>query len=225
LTILPSMHEGPRIDAVRRLVPVTQVASNPQVLVAHPSLPAPTLAELISFAAARPGKLDYAAGVHGGLPHMCVELLLDMTGLKLVHVPYKSGNAGLADVLAGNVPLMMTSMVSVLPHVRSGRLRAYGVTSAKRSGSLPEVPTIAEAGVPGYEATQWYGILAPPDTPREIVKRLHAELLRVLGEPELQKRFAAEGASVVWSDSPEAFAALIRSDEAKWAKLAAITKR
>jgi tripartite-type tricarboxylate transporter receptor subunit TctC len=112
-----------------------------------------------------------------------------------VHIPYKSGNAGLADVLAGNVPLMMASVVSVLPHVRSGRLRAYGVTSAKRSASLPEVPTIAEAGVPGYEATQWYGILAPSRTSHEIVIRLHAEL------------------------------ALIRGDEAKWAKLAAITKR
>jgi tripartite-type tricarboxylate transporter receptor subunit TctC len=220
MAIIPSLHKDIRLEVVRGLVPITQVASNPQVLVAHPSLPAPTLKQLIALARERPGKLDYVAGVYGGNPHMCMELLLSMTGLKIVHVPYRSGNAGLADVLAGQVPLMMTGTTTALAHVRSGRLRAYGVTTAQRSASLPEVPTLAEAGVPGYEATQWFGILAPAATPRDIVARLHADLLRVLKDPEIQRRFAAEGSNAVWSDSPEDFAAVIRADEAKWAKVA-----
>jgi tripartite-type tricarboxylate transporter receptor subunit TctC len=220
MTIIPSMQKGARADLVRSLLPITQLASNPQVLVAHPSLPAPTLERLIAFAKEQPGKLDYAAGSPGGNPHMCMELLLGMTGMKLVHVPYKSGNAGLADVLAGQVPLMMAGTPTVLPHIKSGRLRAYGVTTAQRSSSLPQVPTIAEAGVPGYEANQWFGVLAPAGTPRDIVARLHRDLLHVLKDGELQKRFAAEGSEVVWSNSPEEFAALIRADEAKWAKVA-----
>jgi tripartite-type tricarboxylate transporter receptor subunit TctC len=220
MAILPSMNRKVRMDVLRGLAPVTLVASNPQILVAHTSLPAPTLKQLIALAKAHPGKLDYASGGYGGNPHMCMELFLSMTKLKIVYVPYKSGNAGLMDVVAGQVPIMMASILSALPHVRSGRLRAYGVTTAQRFSSVPEIPTIAEAGVPGYEATQWFGVLAPMGTPREIVSRVHSELTRAVKEPDVRKRFVADGSDTVWSNTPEEFGAYIRADEAKWARVA-----
>ena len=220
MAILPSMNRKVRLDVIRGLAPVSLVASNPQILVAHPSLPAPTLKQLIALAKAQPGKLDYASGGYGGNPHMCMELFLSMTKLKIVYVPYKSGNAGLVDVLAGQVPIMMASVLSALPHVRNGRLRAYGVTTAQRFSSVPDIPTIAEAGVPGYEATQWFGVLAPAGTAREIIARLHAELVKTVREPDVRKRFVADGSDTVSSASPEEFAAYIKTDEAKWAKVA-----
>ena len=220
LAILPSMRKNPRLDVLKGVAPITLLASNPQILVSHASLPAQDLKQLIAFARARPGKLDYAAGGYGGNPHMCMELLLSMTGLKIEYVPYKGGMAGISDVLAGQVPLMMAGGLSALPHIRSGRLRAYGVTTATRSAAMPEIPTIAEAGVPGYEATQWFGLLAPVGMSRDIVNRLHGEVLRVLKEPETRKRFVLDGSDAVWSNSPEEFAAYILADEAKWAKVA-----
>ena len=219
LAILPSMRKNVRMDVIRGITPITLVASNPQILVSHASVPTQNLKQLIAFARARPGKLDYASGGYGGNPHMCMELFLSMTGLKIVYVPYKSGMAGISDVLAGQVPLMMAGGLSALPHIRSGRLRAYGVTTAERSSSMPDIPTIAEAGVPGYEATQWFGVLAPTGTSRDIINRLHGDILRTLKDPEMKRRFASDGSDVVWSNSPEDFAAYIRTDEAKWAKV------
>jgi len=219
MAILPSMKKNLRMDVIRGFAPITLVASNPQVLVSHTSLPVKTLKQLIAFAQARPGKLDYASGGYGGNPHMCMELFLSMTGLKITYVPYKSGNAGLTDVIAGQVPIMMAGMLSAMPHVRNGRLRAYGVTTAQRFASVPDIPTIAEAGVPGYEATQWFGILAPVGTPRDIIARLHGDVGRALKEPEVRKRFVADGSDTATSASPEEFAAYIRADEAKWAKV------
>ena len=219
LAILPSMRKNVRMDVIRGITPITLVASNPQILVSHASVPTQNLKQLMAFARARPGKLDYASGGYGGNPHMCMELFLSMTGLKIVYVPYKSGMAGISDVLAGQVPLMMAGGLSALPHVRSGRLRAYGVTTAERSSSMPDIPTIAEAGVPGYEATQWFGVLAPTGTSRDIINRLHGDILRALKDPEMKRRFASDGSDVVWSNSPEDFAAYIRTDEAKWAKV------
>jgi tripartite-type tricarboxylate transporter receptor subunit TctC len=220
MAILPSMNKRARMDVIRGFAPITLVASNPQILVSHPSLPAPTLKHLIALAKAQPGKLDYASGGYGGNPHMCMELFLSMAKLKIVYVPYKSGNAGLVDVLAGQVPIMMASILSALPHVRNGRMRAYGVTTAQRFSSVPDIPTIAEAGVPGYEATQWFGVLAPAGTPRDIVTRLHGELSRAVKEPDVRKRFVADGSDTISSASPEEFAAYIKADEAKWAKVA-----
>jgi tripartite-type tricarboxylate transporter receptor subunit TctC len=219
MAILPSMRRNLRMDVIRGFTPITLVASNPQMLVSHPSLPVKTLKQLIAFARARPGTLDYASGGYGGNPHMCMELLLSMTGLKITYVPYKSGNAGLTDVLGGQVPIMMASVLSALPHVRNARLRAYGVTTAQRFSSVPDIPTIAEAGVPGYDATQWFGILAPAGTPRDIIARLHGDVGRALKDPEVRKRFVADGSDTVASGSPEEFAAYIRADEAKWAKV------
>jgi len=219
MAILPSMKKNLRMDVIRGFAPISLVASNPQILVSHPSLPVTTLKQLIALAKARPGKLDYASGGYGGNPHMCMELFLSMAGVKITYVPYKSGNAGLTDVIAGQVPVMMAGVLSAMPHVRNGRLRAYGVTTAQRFASLPDIPTIAEAGVPGYEATQWFGVLAPAGTPRDIIARLHGEVSRALKEPEVRKRFVADGSDTAISGSPEEFAAYIRADEAKWAKV------
>lgn len=219
MTILPSMSKSVRMDVIRGVTPITIAVSLPQILVSHPSLPAVTLKQLIAFARTRPGQLDYAAGSYGGHPHLCMELLIHMAGLKIIYVPYKSGNAGVVDVLAGHVPLMMSSVLTALPHVRNEKLRAYGVTTARRASGVPDVPTIAEAGVPGYEAAQWFGFFAPAGTPRDIIGRLHGDLMRVLKDPEVRKRFVADGAETAWSNSPEDFGALIRAEEAKWAKL------
>ncbi len=220
MAILPTMKKDVRMDVLRGLAPVSLVSSNPQLLISHITLPPQNLKQLMALARSQPGKLDYAAGGYGGNPHMCMELFLSMARLKMVYVPYKSGNAGLTDVLAGQVPVMMASILSALPQVRAGRLRAYGVTTAIRAAAAPEIPSIAEAGVPGYEATQWFGILVPAGTPPDIINRLHSDLLRALKDPEVKKRFTSDGADAVGSSSPEQFAAYIRADEAKWAKVA-----
>jgi tripartite-type tricarboxylate transporter receptor subunit TctC len=223
MAILPSMRKNVRLDVLKGLTPITLLASNPQILVSHASLPTQNLKQLIAFARARPGKLDYASGGYGGNPHMCMELFLSMTGLKIVYVPYKSGMAGISDVLAGQVPLMMAGGLTALPHIRSGRLRAYGVTTAVRSSTMPDIPTIAEAGVPGYEATQWFGLLAPTGTPRDIINRLHGDVVLVLKEPDVRKRFALDGSDAAWSKSPEEFGAYIRADEERWARVVKAT--
>ena len=219
MAILPSMRKNPRLDLIYNLAPITLVSSNPQLLVSHPSLPTKDLKQLIAFARANPGKLDFAAGGYGGNPHMCMELLLHMTRTKMTYVPYKSGNAGLVDVVAGQVPVMMAAMLTGLPHVRSGRLRVYGVTTAKRAAAAADIPTIAEAGVPGYDATQWFGILAPKGTPADIVNRLHAEIVGTVQEPAVSKQFSRDGSEAVWSRSPADFAAFIKADEDKWARV------
>ena len=220
MAILPTMRKNVRMDVIRGLAPISLVASNPQVLVSHPSLPSKNLKQLIALAKTQPGKLDYASGGYGGNPHMCMELFLSLSGLKITYVPYKSGNAGLVDVLAGQVPIMMASVLSALPHVRSARLRAYGVTTAQRFPSVADIPTIAEAGVPGYEATQWFGVLAPAGTPRDILARLHGDVVRAVKDPDVRKRFVADGSDIAVSGSPEEFGAYIRADEAKWARVA-----
>ena len=219
LSIYPAVNRKMRVDPVRDLAPLSLVLVLPQILVSHPSLPTQNLKELIAFIRARPGKLDYAGGGVGGNPHMSMELFLSMTRLKVTYVPYKSGNAGLVDVLSGQVPLLMGSMLSAMPHVRQGRLRAYGVSGLRRTAGAPDIPTIAEAGVPGYEALQWFGLFAPPGTPKEIVQRLHAEIVRAARDPEITRRFVNDGGDPQPSRSPEEFASYSRADMAKWAKV------
>ena len=219
LSIYPAVNRKIRVDPVRDLAPLSLVLVLPQILVSHPSLPTQNLKELIAFMQGRPGKLDYAGGGVGGNPHMSMELFLSMTRLKATYVPYKSGNAGLVDVLSGQVPLLMGSMLSAMPHVRQGRLRAYGVSGLKRTSGAPDIPTIAEAGVPGYEALQWFGLFAPAGTPKEIVQRLHAEIVRAAQDAEIRKRFVNDGGDPQASRTPEEFADYIRADMAKWAKV------
>lgn len=219
LVIVPSVYRNMTFDPLKDFAPITQVVIVPQLLVSHPSLPTKNLKELIAFAKARPGKLEYGSSAVGSNPQMAMVLLLNMTGMTIVHVPYKSGNAGLSDTIAGHVPITMANMLAGMPHVRNGRLRAYGVTTAKRAAGAPEIPTIAEAGVPGYESVQWFGILAPAGTPRPIVTRLHRDITRVVQEQEVQSRFSADGAEARWSESPEQFAEFMHAETAKWAKV------
>ena len=218
LTVNPAIQKKMPFDAIRDFAPISLVVSLPNILVSHPSLPTKTVKELIAFVKARPGELNFASAGRGSSVHMSMELFLAMTGLKAVHVPYKGSGLAFGDVVAGYVSLMTPSMLSALPHIKSGRMRAYGVTSAKRASGVPDIPTIAEAGVPGYEAVQWFGILAPAGTPREIINKLHSGVVRALQDAELRKRFINDGAEPV-GGTPEEFAVLIRSDTAKWAKV------
>jgi tripartite-type tricarboxylate transporter receptor subunit TctC len=219
LAINPIMYKKVSYDPLRDFAPITQAATLPNVLVVHPSLPVSSVAELIAYAKQRPGQLNFASAGIGTSPQMSIELLKSMAGIDMVHVPYKGTAPGVVDLLAGQVLVMAPNLLTALPHIKSGKLRALAVTSAKRTQALPEVPTVAESGLAGYDSTQWYGVLAPAGTPREIVTRLHDEIVRALRDAEVGKRLAADGAEAVGS-SPEAFTAFIRSESEKWAKVA-----
>jgi len=215
----PAMMRKVAYDMARDFAPISLTVTLPNVLISHPSLPAKTIRELIAFAKARPGQLQFASGGLGANQHLAMELFLNMARLKMVHVPYKGVGPALVDVVAGHVPLMVGNILVAMPHVRSGRVRAYGVTSARRASGVPDIPTIAESGLPGYDAVQWYGLVAPAKTPADIVARLHGAVVKVLQEPEMRKRFQNDGAEATPSATPEAFGALIRADLAKWAKV------
>jgi len=218
ITINPHTQSKVPYDPVRDFAPITQAVTVPLILASHPSLPPRNLKELIAFVRPRPGQLNYGTGSVGSNPHLAMELFLTMTKLKVIHVPYKGQGPALTDLIAGHIQLMMANLLAVLPHYRNKRVLAHGVSSAKRSPVLPEVPTLAEAGVPGYEVVQWFGILAPAGTPREIVAKLHASVVRTLEDPRVRKNFLSKGAETV-GNTPEELGAIIRSDLAKWGKL------
>ena len=219
ITIVPSTYRKVAFDTMRDFAPITQIVVVPQMLVGHPSLPAKNVKELVALAKAQPGKLDFAGGSYGANPHMAMVLFLNMTGTQMTYVPYKSGNAGLADALAGHVHLMMGNILAVLPHVKSGRFRPFGVTSGKRAVGAPDIPTIAESGLTGYESLQWFGVMAPAGTPREIVTRLHRDIVKVVNENEIRQKFLNDGAEPHPSASPEAFQSFMRDEIGKWAKV------
>jgi tripartite-type tricarboxylate transporter receptor subunit TctC len=206
-------------DLTRDFAPITLLVTLPNALVGHPSMPAKTVKELIALAKSKPGKLEYSSGGLGSIQHMSMELFQNMTGTKMLHVPYKATHPALMDAVSGYVPLTVASTLTTLPLVRSGRLHAFGVTSANRTEAAPDIPTIAEQGVPGYEAVQWFGVLAPAGTPRDIVMKLHTAILRALQDPGVKKHFSNEGADITPSKTPEDFGALIRTDVAKWLKV------
>jgi len=206
-------------DLQKDFAPVTLTVVLPNVFASHPSLPAQTLADVIAQARARPGQLQVASGSYGGSSHLAMEYFLSVSGLKMVNVQYRGVGPALIDVVAGHVPLLMGSALSALPHIRSGRLRAYGVSSLRRTSAAPEIPTIAEAGVPGYEAYNWSGLVAPAGTPRAVVMQLHAAALRALQDPLVRKRFTDNGADATPSATPQAFGAFMQAELAKWAKL------
>jgi tripartite-type tricarboxylate transporter receptor subunit TctC len=218
LAINPAMYAKVPYDALRDFAAVTQVVSLPNLLVSHPSLPVRTVAELLAFAKPRPGQLTYASAGAGTSPHLAMARLIGMSGLKMTHVPYKGAGPGIIDVIAGQISLMTPSIITVLNYVKDGRLRALGVTSAQRASCAPDIPTVAEGGVPGYEASQWFGVLAPAGTSREIVNLLRAEIVRVLQLPGVRARLSSDGTEPVGS-TPEAFAAYIRAETAKWTKV------
>lgn len=218
IVVTQSTYRKPLLDPMKDLAPVTQIVAVPQLVAGHPSLPAKNVRELIAFLKARPGKVDFSAGNYGGQPHVTMALFLNMAGVQATFVPYRSGNAGLVDGLSGQVPLLLANVLAALPHVRSGRLRAYGVTSARRAVSAPDIPTIAEAGVPGYESVQWFGMLLPAAAPRPVVERYYREAVKAIQEPKTKERFLADGGEATWSRSPEEFGALMRAELVKWAK-------
>ena len=214
----PAVYRKVPYNALTDLAPITMVLAAPNILVVHPSLPVRSVKELIWFAQARPGELNFASAGTGTNPHLSMELFLSMAKLRMVHIPYKGSAPAMIDLLGGQVATMTATMLTGIPHVRSGRLRALGVTGAHRSSIAQELPTVAEAGVPGYEAVQWYGMLAPAQTPKEIITRLHRELIAVLQMPEVKERFAADGGDPA-GNTPEAFGRYIRSETEKWARV------
>ncbi len=218
LTINPHIQRKLPFDVVKDLTPISQAVVLPNVLITHPSVPAKTVKELISFARAHPDQLNYASAGVGSNIHLTMALFLNMAKIKIVHVPYKGSGGAMVDLLSGQITTMTTTTLSAMPFVRTGRLRALGVTAAKRSVALPNVPTIAEAALPGYEAVQWYGVLAPAGTPRDVVGKLHAAVVRALQEAPVRERLLADGAEPV-GNTPDEFAAIIRNDLVKWGKV------
>lgn len=192
--INPSLYTDLPFDPVKDLMPVSLIAEAPFLLVVHPSLPVRTVKDLVAFAKAKPGVLNYASGGNGSSGHLAGELFTYLAHVKIVHVPYKGTGPGLVDVMAGQVHMTFGSVLSSLGHVKNGRLRALGVTGATRSAGVPELPTIAEAGVPGYQTTTWYGLLAPANTPAAIVNRLSDEMKKAIEAPDVRSRILNDGA-------------------------------
>jgi len=203
-------------DTLKDFVAVTQIAAVPNMLVVTPSLPVNSVAELIAYAKANPGKLNMASSGNGTSIHLSGELFKVMTGVDMVHVPYKGSAPALNDLISGQVQLMFDNMPSALPQVKGGTLKALAVTSATRSPAMPDLPTVAEAGVPGFEASSWFGIFAPAGTPKEIVDKLQAEIARILKTPEMAERLAQQGAAPVGNTSAE-FTAYTQAEFKKWA--------
>jgi tripartite-type tricarboxylate transporter receptor subunit TctC len=205
-------------DPHKAFAPVAMIAAGPNVLAVPPSLPVNSLKDLLAMARARPGKLNYASAGIGSFQHLGSALFVSMARVDIVHVPFKGGGPAMVDVIAGNTQLMLGSLVQTLPQLKAGKLKALGVGGARRSPTLPEVPTISEAGVPGYEAVNWWGIIAPAATPPEIVARVHRELGAIVQSPEMQKRFESEAVEAVQMSTPE-FARYIDAETTKWARV------
>ncbi len=205
-------------DVLRDFAPVSLVATTPLILAVHPSQPVTTVAELIALAKAKPGELFFPSAGTGDAPHLAAELFNITAGVKLVHVPYKGAAIGIGDLVAGRLALMFGTSPTTLPHVRSGRLRAIAVTGLKRSAVMPELPTVAESGLPGYEAGSWYGILAPAKTPPAVVVRLTTEAATALQSSDVRERLKAQGVDAV-GNTPEQFAVYIKQEIVKWAKV------
>jgi tripartite-type tricarboxylate transporter receptor subunit TctC len=206
-------------DSLNDYTPVTQITSAPNVLVVHPSLPVKTVKDLIALAKARPGQIDYASSGNGSTQHLTGALFASMAGIDMTHIPYRGSGPVTSDLLGGQVMVAFPGIAGMLPHIKSGKLRALGVTGAKRSSELPGVPTIAEAGVRGYEMVAWFGIAAPKGLPRDIQMKLNAEIVGVLKTPEMQKSLLAVGQEPTWQDDPEKFYAFMKVEAAKWAKV------
>jgi len=216
--INPALYSKLPYDMNKDFAPVIMMANVPQVLIVNPNFPPRTVKELIDYAKARPGKIDYASGGSGLTNHLIMEMFKSATDLRLVHIPYKGGPPALTDLIAGQVQLMFETTVGALPHVRSGKVRALAVSTAKRSAAAPELPTVAESGVPGFDATAWIAMFAPAGTPREIVARLNAEINKGLATQEMRDRLIGLGADPV-GGTPEEFGATLKGELAKWAKV------
>ncbi len=218
--VTPSLIRNMPYDTVRDFAPIALAAQSPNLLVVNPTLPVKSVGELIAAAKAKPEGLSYASTGNGSSNHISMELFKSLAGVKIVHIPYKGSAPAVTDLLGGQVHLMFDNVPNVLPHVKSGRLLALAQTGSKRSALVADIPTVAEAGVPGYEVIVWFGLVAPAGTPREVVQKLNAEVLRILAMPDVRERFLAQGVEPVGS-TPEQFGDHIRVQMAKWAKVVA----
>ncbi len=218
LAIIPSLYAKLPFDPVQDFAPVTQLASSPNVLTAHPSVQARNLKELIALAGTKPGQVSFASTGVASVGHLTGELLNTLAGVRMTHVPYKGGGQAVIDILGGHVNVMFSGFSAAMPHIKAGKLRALAVTGAQRSPALPEAPTIAEQGFPKFEATAWYGVLAPAGTPRPVVTRLHGATVKALQLPDVKERLGNVGFELVGS-TPEQFGAYIKSEIIKWAKV------
>jgi tripartite-type tricarboxylate transporter receptor subunit TctC len=216
--ISPHLYRQMPYDALKDFTPVMKLAEGPYVLVVHPSLNVKTVGELIAAARREPGKIDYASSGNGSAQHLVGALFTTMADAKLNHVPYKGSNQAMNDVVGGQVKVSFVGVPNALPNLKSGKLKALGVSTRKRYGELPDVPTIEEAGVPGYDATVWLGLLAPPGTPREVVQKLNTEITKVLSSADARRLMASAGVDVATS-SPEDFAKLLASEHERWGKV------
>src|SRR3954464_3971320 len=218
LTINPALYANLTYDAVKSFAPLTLIAWTPLALVLHPSLPAKAVAELAALAKAKPAQIYYGSAGSGSVLHLAGEMFNTMARVKLVHVPYKGVTNAFSDLLGGQISLMFPGAPIALPQARAGKLRALATTGEKRAPAAPELPTIAEAGFPGYEVSVWYGLLAPAGTPQATVNRLNSEIVKVVQLPEVRERWAALGAEPL-TNTPEQFAEFLKSDLSKWAKV------
>jgi tripartite-type tricarboxylate transporter receptor subunit TctC len=221
-TVNASLYRKLPYDSIRDFTPITLVGSSPLLLVVHPTLPVKSVKELIAFAKARPGQLTYASAGIGSSGHLAAALFDTLTGTKMVHVPYKGNSLALSDLIGGQVFLNFATTASVMPHIKSGRLRALATTGATRAPTLPDLPTVAEAGVPGYETGLWYAFVGPAGIPSQVVQRLNAEITAAIRTPEVRDRLAASGIDPRPS-TPEELARLIAADIKRWATVIART--
>ena len=216
--VSPALYTKLSWDPEKDFVPITIVALAPNILIVHPSLPVKSVRELIALAKARPSQLSFGSGGSGSTAHLSGELFCTMANISIVHIPFKGAPAAALGVIGGQVEMALLNLPPTLPQVKSGRLKALAVTAAKRASAIPELPTIAEAGVPGYEASTWYGVMAPAGTPPEITGRLYAAIIADLRTEDTRARIAADGGEVVGS-TPEEFAAVLKRDLAKWTRV------
>ena len=218
LAMAPSLYRKVNYDPVRSFAPVTLINTSTNVLVVHPGVPATSTQALIALAKAKPGQINYASVGSGTSPHLAAELFKSMAGVDLVHVPYKGSPQALTDLLGGQTQIMFASLVASLPHIRPGRLRALGVTTLQRAAALPEVPTISEAGLRGYDVAVWMGVVAPAGTPPDVVAQLNRQIAAILQAPDIRGRLGAQGLEA-FTNSPAEFGAYIAAEVRKWARV------
>ncbi len=220
--IVPALNPKTPYDSQKDFDPITLVVIMPFVMTVHPSLPVKNVKDLIALAKTKPGQLNFGSPGHGSTNHLANEMLKVMTKIDMTHVPYKGVSSAMTDVIAGQIQILSGDLTTLLPPAKAGRLRAIAVTSAKRSSIAPEIPTIAESGVPGYDTSGWFGMVAPAGTPRAVIERLNTDMVKGITTPESRERLGTLGGDVV-ANTPAEFAAFIRTDHAKWAKLIAAT--
>ena len=218
MVINPSAYSKLPFDPIKDFAPITKVAALPLILVAHPSFPPSNTKELIPYAKSKPG-LNYSSSGHASTPHLAMLMFEQRTGTQFTHIAYKGGGQAVIDVLAGQIPLLATAIPTVQAHIKAGKLKGIALTSAKRHASLPEVGTFAEAGLTGFDVAAWYGLLAPAGTPKPVVAKVHDEVVKILATPEMKERFQTTLGGDAVGNTPEQFAADIRNDIARWAKI------